>query len=257
MNHSDIANDPWVQALYEITDDPNQLAHGKCVFHGKNHIQETQDNARALFAAIPLPPMQQEAILIALGLHDVGRADPELSGDNKKNEDEHPEYSYKFALDYLKDKDIPEDLKNEILEAIRGHGTREDKTSLIAAVVYMCDKVFSKQRFKDNEDTREHPVYKNWLLVDSVDFKVDGNKLVVTHNCADGISEDFFTNYGGLKQWDKVHHAVDNVAKLVGLEAEVGFQNLDGSERRPSINRENINAIREQIEITKREKDKA
>jgi len=215
MDYATILNDKRVSQIYENIDGlAKQGDSWHWVYHGLTHVQNTIDIAKQLMPILDIDRDVQDAVLVALALHDIGK-----EYENEKNKRSgHAHSSYLFAQEYLAYQNIPH--KTEILQAIKNHSEPTNDNSLISALVFACDKLdITSKRIAAHGRTIKGQRQFQYVL--GHQFELAGKNLITNFVYADGFDraewDEFFKGY---PKWTNVTH---NACQLLGLTSESRF----------------------------------
>lgn len=146
MNYEDVLNSKYFKDTYTKIE---KIKKDYPVNHGFVHINNVIRNAKRLVAVFNLNKKQEELLLIACALHDIGY----LEG-----RDDHAIRGATLAREYLKDNNFCDEDIEVICDAIRNHGGKkeDDLTDLVSMCLVIADKLdfiysrYDKERLKEN-----------------------------------------------------------------------------------------------------------
>lgn len=146
MNYIDILNSEYFKDTYTKIE---EIKKDYPVNHGFVHINNVIKNAKRLANVFNLSKRQEELLLIACTLHDIGY----LEG-----RDDHALNGSKLATKYLKENEFKDEEIELISNAIKNHGGKKEEDFLepISMCLTIADKLdfiysrYDKNRIKDN-----------------------------------------------------------------------------------------------------------
>lgn len=154
MNYKEIINSSFFKETYTQIE---ELKKDYYVNHGFIHIYNVMNNAKYLAKLFNLTQKQEELLLIASALHDIGYL---------KGREHHAQNGGILAFEFLKDKMPKEEVEN-ICRAISSHGGKEesDFKCPVSMCLILADKLdFVSNRYKD--DGKEHKNLPVFLTIE-------------------------------------------------------------------------------------------
>lgn len=136
ITYEEIKNDPYIVDMYNRIEKlgVNEL----WATHGWSHILKVVNTVEVVLKKLEYDKETIEIGKIAALLHDIGCI---------KGKENHANESYNIVSKYLADKDLSDENKSVILNAILNHGGSKNVTNIIEAVLVFADKIdYDKDR---------------------------------------------------------------------------------------------------------------
>ncbi|MDD2376500.1 MAG: HD domain-containing protein [Clostridia bacterium] len=162
-----IKNDPYIVDIY------NEIERNSIkelwATHGWSHILKVINTVETVLKQLKFNEEIIECGKIAALLHDVGCI---------KGKDNHEIESYNIANKYLSDKDISDEYKKMILDAIIDHSEGENISSIVGATLIFADKIdYDKNRLTPIGYQIEN--FNQIQYIDYIDVMLCDNNLTV------------------------------------------------------------------------------
>lgn len=197
LKYEDVLNDKEVISLIDsINSDEYKLNHSK------RHIFKVVEYAEDIAKQLNCDDKFINHVKIAALLHDVGMTV------QRKN---HAEYSYEISKKYLDKKDIDEEEKKEILNAIRKHSNAKDSNDLMQYIIVASDKIdIDKSRMMPKAYLSD--INKNLEYINDVKLEITDNDVNFLLDVEDGHFKDICLF---LEDWPKPVTEIKRFAKFL------------------------------------------
>lgn len=180
--------------------------------HGWSHVRNVTNTLANLMTMLNCSEDMIECGKIAALLHDIGC----IYG--KEN---HATNSYNIAKEYLKNKDISEEYKNIILDAIIDHSEGKNLNNIINPILTFADKIdYSKSRLTSLGYEIEN--FNEIQYIDKVNVLLDSNQLIVQFIAKENFNKESLEKYYFTP---KIFKAIHNFAKYLNIEAHIKLNN--------------------------------
>jgi metal-dependent HD superfamily phosphatase/phosphodiesterase len=206
FTYQELVKDESIKNIYDKVDN---LTSKRWTTHGMRHINNVVKLVENVLRELKQPENIIQYGMIAAYLHDVGV----MHGKNN-----HAQNGYLFVKDYLKDKDLPEDIKDMIAEAIKNHSEASENSDLLSIVLVFADKLdISKSRLL--EEAYEEDGLKEIQYVNGVKVSIS-DKLIVNFDCDKRFNKEEFEKYYFC---NKVFKAIAQLAKYLNKDYQVNI----------------------------------
>ena len=197
LKYEDVLNDKEVISLIDsINSDEYKLNHSK------RHIFKVVEYAEDIAKQLNCDDKFINNVKIAALLHDVGMTV------QRKN---HAEYSYEISKKYLDKKDIDEEEKKEILNAIRKHSNAKDSNDLMQYIIVASDKIdIDKSRMMPKAYLSD--INKNLVYINDAKLEITDNDVNFLLDVEDGHFKDICLF---LEDWPKPVTEIKRFAKFL------------------------------------------
>lgn len=197
LKYEDVLNDKEVISLIDsINSDEYKLNHSK------RHIFKVVEYAEDIAKQLNCDDKFINNVKIAALLHDVGLTV------QRKN---HAEYSYEISKKYLDKKDIDEEEKEEILNAIRKHSNAKDSNDLMQYIIVASDKIdIDKSRMMPKAYLSD--INKNLVYINDAKLEITDNDVNFLLDVEDGHFKDICLF---LEDWPKPVTEIKRFAKFL------------------------------------------
>ena len=197
LKYEDVLNDKEVISLIDsINSDEYKLNHSK------RHIFKVVEYAEDIAKQLNCDDKFINNVKIAALLHDVGMTV------QRKN---HAEYSYEISKKYIDKKDIDEEEKEEILNAIRKHSNAKDSNDLMQYIIVASDKIdIDKSRMMPKAYLSD--INKNLVYINDVKLEITDNDVNFLFDVEDGHFKDICIF---LEDWPKPVTEIKRFAKFL------------------------------------------
>jgi hypothetical protein len=179
FDYKTVLADKSVEDFYTSIDKVPDKDH---TYHGLQHIKNTIEVAIDLFKVVGIEKDKQDAILIALALHDFGKGYESVdeNGVVRKIKDHGIAGAIK-AEKYLENKNVK--YRDEIINAIKEHSDAGMRDEIIGATVCLCDhldvtkkRMWDKPKFDKMQNKNIEPcLYRT----NKINFAIDNKTFVV------------------------------------------------------------------------------
>lgn len=154
-----------------------------------------------------------EAAKISALLHDLGCIHGKRG---------HALNSYKIAKEYFEERNIELEHQEELLKAIRDHGSSFESDSLMTLVLIMCDKIdLRKERLA--AEGFETPGIRQLQFIEDVQVSIDASSCSVNFMSNQGLDIDELNTFKFL---DKTFLSVESLARFLNRDAVVLINGL-------------------------------
>ncbi|MCL2587677.1 MAG: HD domain-containing protein [Firmicutes bacterium] len=213
LTYKMILENPEIRAHYEAIED----VQGHMAYHGWKHVNNTVENAKKLLPILNLDNEMQNAVLLALALHDIGK-DFDEAGDKEKD---HGYEGMLIARKMFEGFDVPH--KEELLQAIKNHSKASDNTnSLLGAIVCFCDKLDITQK-RVTPYGIEVGIWYGHVI--DLRFEITGDYFIVNFICSKDFDKE---NFDADKWVLKMQACTENLANQLGKEWKFQFEQKEG-----------------------------
>ncbi|MDD2505689.1 MAG: HD domain-containing protein [Bacilli bacterium] len=202
ITYNEIKNDPYIIDIYDkIEKFSNKELYAT---HGWSHILNVVDTVDKIMKELNVSEEIIECGKIAALLHDIGC----ING-----KDNHAVLGYNMATKYLEGKDMSQDYKESILEAILNHGGSKSLDNIIATTLVFADKI-------DFDKTRLTPLgyeiesFNQIQYIDHIDIIISDNNLIVKFIVNDMFDKDSLEKYYFTP---KIFKAIYNFGEYLNL----------------------------------------
>lgn len=202
MNYLDIFNDKIILKKFDLIDKNNNNSFN----HGLQHAQNVIDIMKKLVKLLKIGKVEENYLLIACALHDIGQLD------GKEN---HFVRSKEYAKDYLKGR-LDQEWYEKILLAIENHHEKEkiDDLTLFEHLVLFADKMdFSYKRLAKNYFQNN---FEKHIL--NVDFAIKNNIFKVIIKTDQSITESDFKTWN---YYSKIAERIKQFARKLKMDYEI------------------------------------
>lgn len=194
------------------------------IYHNYNHTLRVVTYALLLAEEEGVNEEDTEKVVLAAWFHDTGYAESDLN---------HEEISCRFAEDFLKENDYPENKISEVCELIRSTKMTEKPANLLQYIIRDAD---SSHFAEKNYDKISELLRAEWKLTLGKEFTdkewVKANRDVLMHK------HRFYTNYAKKKMQSVKER---NIAKL---QNEIGkIEDSKGKTSKDKINKKKLEKL--------------
>lgn len=164
MNYNDILKSEFFKDAYSKIE---QLKKDFPVNHGFIHVSHVLENAKELSEIYGLSKKEEQNLLIACALHDIGYL---------KGREDHPKSGAVLAEKFLKENNFPQKDISVICDAISRHGGKDisDYRDPISRCLVLADKFdFISSRYNAQDES-----VKNYLAIERVKFEVGAENVL-------------------------------------------------------------------------------
>lgn len=204
-----IKNDPYIINLYneiELLEQDGGLWHN----HSFLHINSVINTVETILLKLNYSEDIIERAKVAALLHDIGCI---------KGKEDHAKRSYDMAKEYFIKNNIETNDNDEILEAIKLHGTKEKVDNDLAKILIFADKLdIKKDRITEVGKTVD--VVKESQYIEDIIVDINDEKLIVNFIANKKINKKVFDTYYFLP---KVFSAIEHFADYISLKPEILF----------------------------------
>lgn len=208
----EIKNDPYIIEMYNKID---ELSNTQLwATHGWSHVLNVMHTVEIVMKSLNYNDEMIECGRVAALLHDIGC----IYG--KEN---HAVNSYNIVSKYFEDKDITDEYKNIILDAILDHSEGKNSNNIINPALLFADKI-------DYDKTRLTPLgydienFNEIQYVDKIEIELNENELIVTFLVTDKFNKDSLEKYYFTP---KIFKAIHNFSKYLNLKPSVKINDKD------------------------------
>lgn len=209
INYTDILIDKNIKELYKSIDKINPYPYN----HGYKHAINVCENVELLCDLLNIKGLEQEALLIAAALHDIGQL-PDRANHGEKASIYSSLYLYPYK-DYLKD------YYDKIIHSIKVHSDIKDMESyeLFDNIICLADKLdFTRIRL---EEDRRNIIYNDIL---KYELNIKDNKLIFNVISNEKVTYKNLLEQGNFYR-EKVLLQLNNFSNKLNLELIIKFNN--------------------------------
>lgn len=206
--YEDLIKDKNIVSIYDKIDKEDKKPWA---LHGMQHINNVVKITEDILTQLKCSDDVIECGKISAYLHDVGMID------GKEN---HAENSAKFVKDYLINKDLSEEQKNIIVNAIKNHSNYQKDTDLISSVLIFADKIDVDKTRLGKEGYNVEGL-KELAYVDKIEFVIN-KTLKVFFKCSSNFNKENFENFYFCK---KIFIAIKQFSEYLKKDYKVFINN--------------------------------
>ncbi len=205
ITFEEIKNDKYIIDIYKQID-INELQ--QWAIHGMKHINKVVNVVEYILTKLGYNEEIIQCGKIAALLHDIGCV---------QGKKDHAINGYSMAKEYLKDKDLSEEYKEIILDAIIDHSNGNNIKNIIGASLVIADKLdFDKNRMTPFGLDIEH--FKQLQYIEKVDIDIDNYNFNVDFKVTDEFDKQDMEQYYFV---EKIFKAVDKFAKYINRNGKI------------------------------------
>lgn len=185
LKYEDVLNDKEIISLINSIDSNKYMLN-----HSERHIFRVVDNVEKIAKQLKCDDKFINNLKIAAILHDVG---------NTIQRENHAEYSYEISKKYLDKKEIDEENKDRILNAIRKHSNGKNSKDLMQMILVVADKIdIDKSRMMKKAYLND--MDKNLVYINDIKLEITECDINLILNIEDGHFRDICIF---LENWPK------------------------------------------------------